>query len=80
MPAAKAIAFAVSKLSPVTILTLMPALWHFLTESTISGLKGSYNPQMATKVKPASITSLSFSAAKSLFCYFNCLNCSYEKS
>jgi hypothetical protein len=36
-----AIALAVSKLSPVTILILIPADWHILADERISSLSGS---------------------------------------
>ena len=41
IPASRALAVAVSILSPVTILILIPAEKHLLAEATISGLKGS---------------------------------------
>jgi hypothetical protein len=72
IPASMAIALAVSRLSPVTILILIPALWHFLTDSTISSLKGSYKANMLMIVNPSfSKASLSASAWKSLFFAFN---------
>ena len=61
MPASIAIALAVSMLSPVTILTLMPAVWHFLTEEGTDILIGSLIPKIPTKVRDDSRTSLSFS-------------------
>jgi len=41
MPAFREIAVAVSILSPVHIITLIPALLRTLTESIIVGLRGS---------------------------------------
>ena len=44
MPAYFEIATAVSKLSPVTILTTTPASSHYLTAFTIPCFNGSCNP------------------------------------
>ena len=45
-----AIAFAVTMLSPVTILTVIPAPWHFLMASGTSFLGSSLTPIIAIKV------------------------------
>lgn len=45
-------AFAVIKLSPVTILTVTPALLHFLMASGTSGRAMSLTPIIVNKVNP----------------------------
>jgi hypothetical protein len=66
IPASSAIALAVSILSPVTILILIPALWQILTDGIISSLSGSYNAYIPIKIRLVSNASLSASAAKLL--------------
>jgi hypothetical protein len=41
IPASSEIAFAVSILSPVHMITVIPALLHLIIDSLISGLNGS---------------------------------------
>ena len=52
IPIYSAIAFAVIKLSPVTILTIIPAPLHFRIASGTSGLGTSLTPIMVIKVNP----------------------------
>lgn len=52
IPHSKAIALAVLLLSPVTILTFIPALLHYWTALGTSSLKISFMPKIASKVKP----------------------------
>ena len=61
IPASLLIAIAVSILSPVTILTLIPDLWHYCTAYLIPGRNGSINPKIPTKHKPLSTDSRSSS-------------------
>jgi hypothetical protein len=51
IPTCLAIAFAVIRLSPVTILTVIPALWHFLIASGTYFLGISITPKIATTVR-----------------------------
>ena len=51
-PISRAIAFAVIMLSPVTILTVIPAIWHFFMASGTSFLGLSLTPITASKVIP----------------------------
>lgn len=53
-----AIAIAVILLSPVTILTVIPALWHLATASGTSGLMISLIPTIAIKMNPSASTAL----------------------
>jgi len=66
IPAFLEIAIAVSILSPVHIITFIPAFLHNLIESTIDGLRGSWRPKIEMMVKSFSSTSLSLSLEKSL--------------
>ncbi len=50
MPIYSAIAFAVIRLSPVTILTVIPALLHLRIASGTSGLGISLTPIIVNKV------------------------------
>ena len=50
-------AVAVNILSPVTILTVTPEVWHYLFELGTSGLIGSLIPAMATRTKSLSKSS-----------------------
>jgi len=52
MPHSIAIALAVSKLSPVTILTLTPAYLHFAMAPGTSCLRISFIPKRAIMVSP----------------------------
>lgn len=70
IPASLLIAMAVSMLSPVTILTLIPDLWHCYTACLMPGLKGSCRPNIPTMHKPLSTTSRSSSPTKLLFYAF----------
>lgn len=65
MPALREIAFAVSKLSPVTILTVIPASLHYLIAKSIPGLSGSCIAAIAMKVRLVSMKSMSSSVFKS---------------
>jgi hypothetical protein len=60
IPHSFAIAIAVTKLSPVTILTLIPAVLHIFTASGTSLLIISFIPAIQIKVKPPSSTSYIF--------------------
>ena len=50
IPTSLAIALAVTMLSPVTILTVIPAPWHFLIASGTSFLGSSLTPIIAINV------------------------------
>lgn len=50
MPIYSAMALAVSKLSPVTIRIVMPAILHFLMASGTSGLAISFTPMIARHI------------------------------
>ena len=50
MPIYSAMALAVSKLSPVTIRIVMPAILHFLMASWTSGLAISLTPMIARHI------------------------------
>mmetsp|Transcript_47982 Transcript_47982/g.108934 ORF Transcript_47982/g.108934 Transcript_47982/m.108934 type:complete len:249 (-) Transcript_47982:1724-2470(-) len=52
MPHSLAMATAVSRLSPVTMRTVMPARWHVLTASGTSGRSGSWIATSAAKQRP----------------------------
>jgi len=55
IPASLEIAIAVTKLSPVTILTLIPASYvHFSIDYLTPGLRGSLIPEMRIIVIPPS--------------------------
>jgi hypothetical protein len=56
IPAFFEIAVAVSILSPVHMITVIPASWHYLIESLIVGLNGSSIPKIATAIKSCSRT------------------------
>jgi hypothetical protein len=51
MPISSAMALAVIRLSPVTILTVIPAFLHFLIAYGTSGLGISFTPIIANSVK-----------------------------
>lgn len=51
MPISSAIALAVNRLSPVTILTVIPAFLHFLIAYGTSGLGISFTPIIVKSVK-----------------------------
>jgi len=51
IPTYRAIALAVIKLSPVTILTFIPAFLHFYIASGTSGLGTSFTPKIANNMK-----------------------------
>lgn len=51
IPTSLAMALAVTILSPVTILTLIPALWHLAIASGTYGLAISCTPIMARTIK-----------------------------
>jgi len=70
MPAFREMALAVSKLSPVHIITVIPAFAQVRMESTIVGLNGSCSPKIHTAVRSVSSTSLSDSFSKLLFYSF----------
>mmetsp|Transcript_24063 Transcript_24063/g.60481 ORF Transcript_24063/g.60481 Transcript_24063/m.60481 type:complete len:210 (+) Transcript_24063:54-683(+) len=53
MPASLAMLFAVMMLSPVTILTVIPAFWHFLTAAGTSLRTGSWMPKTPISVRPS---------------------------
>mmetsp|Transcript_28004 Transcript_28004/g.69932 ORF Transcript_28004/g.69932 Transcript_28004/m.69932 type:complete len:202 (+) Transcript_28004:1534-2139(+) len=55
MPIFSLMASAVSLLSPVIIMTLMPAWWHSVMEPATSGRGGSMMPTRPTYVIPCSI-------------------------
>ena len=55
MPASLDIATAVFKLSPVTILTIIPEFLHVLIACGISSLKGSFIPAIPIRVNSLSI-------------------------
>ena len=57
IPTSLAIALAVTILSPVTILTLIPALWHLAIASGTSGLAISWTPIIAKRIKSFFYTS-----------------------
>lgn len=65
MLASLAIAIAVSLISPVTILTMIPACLHLLTASGIPFLSGSLIP-----AKPKMVRLLSLSSGFSFLAYF----------
>jgi hypothetical protein len=52
MPISLAMALAVMMLSPVTILTVIPAWWHFLMASGTSFLGISLTPIIAIRTIP----------------------------
>jgi hypothetical protein len=52
IPISSAIAFAVIRLSPVTILTVIPAILHFLIAYGTSGLGISLTPIIVNNVNP----------------------------
>lgn len=54
-------------LSPVHIMTWIPAVLHNLIDSIILGLSGSYNPKIPIAVRSYSKISLSPSFSKLLF-------------
>jgi hypothetical protein len=64
----------VSILSPVHIITLIPAFLRILTESIIVGLRGSWRPKIPIAVRFYSRQRRSSSFSKLLFCDFNELN------
>ena len=51
IPTSLAMALAVTMLSPVTILTLIPAVWHWAIAWGTSGLGMSCTPMMAKSIK-----------------------------
>ena len=57
IPTSLAIAFAVIMLSPVTILTVIPAPLHFRIASGTSGLGISLTPMIVSSVNPVFSTS-----------------------
>jgi len=57
IPISSAIALAVIKLSPVTILTVIPAFLHFLMASGTYGLGMSFTPIIVKRTKPVFSTS-----------------------
>lgn len=78
IPAFFEIAMAVSRLSPVHIMTLIPASLHYIIASLIPFLSGSQIPQIPTAVRSASSTSLSETSLKSLLSALICSNSSCE--
>jgi len=72
IPAFKEMALAVSILSPVHMMVVIPAFLHFSIDSTIVSLSGSYKPQIPIASRPPSSRhSLSASFSKSLWDAFN---------
>ena len=66
IPAFKEIAVAVSILSPVHIIVVIPALLHAAIESLIVSLSGSYKPKIPIASRSCSRISLSASFSKLL--------------
>jgi len=66
IPAFFEIAVAVSILSPVHMITVIPASWQSLIESLIESLRGSSIPNIAMATKSYSRTAWSFSSSKLL--------------
>ena len=80
IPAFFEIATAVSILSPVHIIVLIPAFLHLSILSIIPGLSGSINPKIPTAVRSYSRISLSPSFSKLLLSLLIFSNSSIEIS
>uniref|UniRef100_A0A0A9CNU6 Uncharacterized protein n=1 Tax=Arundo donax TaxID=35708 RepID=A0A0A9CNU6_ARUDO len=80
IPHSLAIALAVLTLSPVTILTMIPADIQALTASLTPGRTGSLMPKMDIRVKPhVGLSASSSKSSTSLYARHNVLKASEAK-